>query len=110
MRVVVHDKSSLAPEGEAIAFELDKETGFAWLGHYDISVEDLLSGIPRENKLGAAEGLLQELLADGKMAQSDIAAAARQKGISKRVLDQAKKNLAVHSSREEKRWFWELAP
>lgn len=110
VRVVAHDKSSLAPEGEAIAFELDKETGFAWLGHYDISVDDLLSGIPRENKLGAAEGLLQELLADGKMAQSDIAAAARQKGISKRVLDQAKKNLAVHSCREGKQWFWELAP
>ena len=38
VRVMVQDKSSLAPEGEAIAFELDKENGFSWLGHYDISV------------------------------------------------------------------------
>lgn len=37
VRVIVQDKSSLAPEGEAIAFELDKENGFSWIGHYDIS-------------------------------------------------------------------------
>ena len=36
IRVMVQDKSSLAPEGEPIAFELDKENGFRWLGHYDI--------------------------------------------------------------------------
>ena len=42
VRVMVQDKSSLAPEGEPIAFELDRENGFRWLGHYDISVDDLL--------------------------------------------------------------------
>lgn len=110
IRVIAHDKSSLAPEGEAVAFELDKESGFRWLGHYEISVEDLLAGVPRENKLGAAEALLQELLQDGRVAQGEIAEAARQRGISKRVLDHAKKNLAVRSSRTDKRWFWELAP
>ena len=31
VRVIVQDKSSLAPEGEAIAFELDKENGFTSL-------------------------------------------------------------------------------
>lgn len=110
VRVIAHDKSSLAPEGEAIAFELDKENGFRWLGHYDISVEDLLCGVSKENKLGAAEALLQELLQDGKVAQSEVMEAVRQRGISKRVLDHAKKNLAVRSSRSDRRWFWELVP
>ena len=110
IRMIAHDKSSLAPEGEAVAFELDKESGFRWLGQYEISVEDLLAGVPRENKLGAAEALLQELLQDGRVAQGEIAEAARQRGISKRVLDHAKKNLAVCSSRTDKRRFWELAP
>ena len=32
VRVVVHEKSSLAPEGDPIAFELSKETGFVWKG------------------------------------------------------------------------------
>lgn len=58
VRVMVQAKSSLAPEGEAIAFELDKENGFRWLGHYDISVDDLLSGIPREKKSEQAKNLI----------------------------------------------------
>ena len=31
-RVVCHVKSSLAPEGKSIAFRLDKENGFEWIG------------------------------------------------------------------------------
>ena len=31
VRVIVHDKSSLAPEGKPIAFCLDPETGFSWI-------------------------------------------------------------------------------
>ena len=40
IRVICHVKSSLAPEGDAIAFRLDKEKGFHWIGKYDISAED----------------------------------------------------------------------
>ena len=32
VRVIVHDKSSLAPEGKPVAFCLDPETGFEWIG------------------------------------------------------------------------------
>ena len=58
----IRDRSSLAPEGEPVAFELDKENGFRWLGHYDISVDDLLSGIPKEKKSEQAENLILEYL------------------------------------------------
>ncbi len=34
-RVVVHDKSSLAPEGASILFSLDSEQGFSWSGFCD---------------------------------------------------------------------------
>ena len=44
VRVVCHVKSSLAPAGKPIAFRLDKDNGFEWIGEYDISVDDLLSG------------------------------------------------------------------
>lgn len=35
VRIVAHDKSSLALEGKSIAFALDPETGFAWRGYCD---------------------------------------------------------------------------
>ena len=43
-RVIVHEKSSLAPLGQALAFSLGNQKGFRWMGAYDISAEDLLAG------------------------------------------------------------------
>ena len=108
IRVMVQDKSSLAPEGEAIAFELDKENGFSWLGHYDISVDDLLSGIPREKKSEQAENLILEYLSKGKYPQQALLKKAQAAGISKRVLDEAKKALNVQSVKEGSQWYWQL--
>ena len=69
IRVVCHVKSSLAPEGKSIAFRLDKETGFEWIGEYDISADDLLSGDSRGQKSRKAKEFLLEILANGGMAQ-----------------------------------------
>ena len=108
VRVMVQDKSSLAPEGEAIAFELDKENGFSWIGHYDISVDDLLSGIPKEKKSEQAENLILEYLSKGKYPQQALLRKAQAMGISKRVLDEAKKSLNVQSIKEGSQWYWHL--
>lgn len=107
-RVMVQDKSSLAPEGEPIAFELDRENGFRWLGHYDISVDDLLSGITREKKSEQAENLILEYLSKGKYPQQALLKKAQAAGISKRVLDEAKKALNVQSVKEGSQWYWQL--
>lgn len=108
VRVMVQDKSSLAPEGEPIAFELDRENGFRWLGHYDISVDDLLSGITREKKSEQAENLILEYLSKGKYPQQALLKKAQAAGISKRVLDEAKKALNVQSVKEGSQWYWQL--
>ena len=68
IRVLCHVKSSLAPEGKSIAFRLDKDTGFEWIGEYDISADDLLSGDNRGQKIHAAKEFLQEFLASGSVA------------------------------------------
>ena len=108
IRVMVQDKSSLAPEGEPIAFELDKENGFRRHGHYDISADDLLCGITREKESEQAENLILEYLSQGKYPQQALLKKAQAIGISKRVLDEAKKELNVRSLKEGSQWYWEL--
>ena len=96
MRVIVHDKSSLAPEGKPVAFCLDPETGFSWIGEYDITADELLSGAGGNTatKTEQAEKLILDLLADGKeLASEDIVKAAAEAGISERTVQNAKRNM-----------------
>lgn len=109
IRVMAQIKSSLAPEGEPIAFELNKETGFHFIGKYDISVDDLLNGTSTVSKLEQAENLLKDELADGNtVQQKSIQQRAKLRNISERTLNQAKKNLGVKSIRRENVWYWQL--
>ena len=96
VRVIVHDKSSLAAEGKPIAFCLDPETGFSWIGEYDITADELLSGAGGNTatKTEQAEQLILDLLADGKeLASEDIVKAATEAGISERTVQNAKRNM-----------------
>ena len=43
-RVLIHEKSSLAPPGETMAFKLGDEEGFRWVGAYEICADELLDG------------------------------------------------------------------
>ena len=108
IRVVCHVKSSLAPEGKSIAFRLDKDTGFEWIGEYDISADDLLSGDNRGQKIHAAKEFLQEVLASGSVAQTKVAEEAESRGIKKKTLWNAKKELEIDSVKIGNQWFWML--
>jgi RecA-family ATPase len=108
IRVVCHVKSSLAPEGKSIVFRLDKDTGFEWIGEYDISADDLLSGDNRGKKIHAAKEFLQEVLASGSVAQTKVAEEAESRGIKKKTLWNAKKELEINSVKIGNQWFWML--
>ena len=108
IRVVCHVKSSLAPEGKSIAFRLDKDTGFEWIGEYDISADDLLSGDNRGQKIHAAKEFLKEVLASGSVAQTKVAEEAESRGIKKKTLWNAKKELEIDSVKIGNQWFWML--
>ena len=108
IRVVCHVKSSLAPEGKSIAFRLDKDTGFEWIGEYDISADDLLSGDNRGQKSHAAKEFLKEVLASGSVAQTKVAEEAESRGIKKKTLWNAKKELEIDSVKIGNQWFWML--
>ena len=108
IRVVCHVKSSLTPEGKSIAFRLDKDTGFEWIGEYDISADDLLSGDNRGQKIHAAKEFLKEILASGSVAQTKVAEEAESRRIKKKTLWNAKKELEIDSVKIGNQWFWML--
>lgn len=107
VRVMVHSKSSLAPEGEPIGFELNPETGFAFIGKYHISVDELLDGISTVSKLDEAEHFLETLFADiDEIPQKEIISQAKLRNIAKRTLDEAKKKLHISSVKVGSQWVW----
>ena len=109
IRVMAPTKSSLAPEGEPIAFELNKETGFRFIGKYEISVDDLLNGTISASKIEQAEKLLMDELSSGKaVEQKVLEKKAEIRYISLRTLNQAKKNLNIRSIKTREGWQWHL--
>ena len=113
MRILTHEKSSLAPPGVSLAFSLGDEGGFRWVGEYDITADEMLSGIEpqRETKTQQAKDLICALLAGGKQVLSeDIDKAALEKGIPGRTVRDAKRELgdALKSKIVEgrKKVFW----
>ena len=109
VRVMAQVKSSLAPESDPIAFELNKETGFRFIGQYDISVDDLLNGTSSISKLEKAEKFLKEFLSDGTpKTQKIIQQQAGYRDIGNRTLNDAKKNLNIKSFKKKNAWFWQL--
>ena len=110
-RVIVHEKSSLAPPGQSLAFSLGDEKGFRWIGAYDISAEDLLAGgegNKTELKQELAVKLITEFLAEGKKVSSaEINAEARERGISERTVRLAKNSMGdkIASERQGKDWW-----
>ena len=111
VRVIVHDKSSLAPEGKSMAFSLGSEEGFRWLdGYEDITAEELLCGVSAVTKTVSAEELIRDMLSGGEpVAANEIFRTAEAKGISKRTVNEAKKNIkGIVSTKIGKQWMWQL--
>ena len=111
VRVIVHDKSSLAPEGKSIAFNLGNEDGFYWLdGYSEISAEELLCGFSAETKTAVAEELIRSMLADGKeVTAEEIFRTAANKNISQRTVNEAKKNIdGIKTRKVGKGWAWSI--
>lgn len=112
-RVIVHEKSSLAPPGQSLAFSLGDQKGFRWIGAYDISAEDLLAGgegSKTELKQEQAVRLIYEMLADGKeVSIAEINKEAIERGISKRTVRLARnqiKNDLCSERRGKDWWIW----
>lgn len=110
-RVIVHEKSSLAPPGQALAFSLGDQKGFRWIGAYDISAEDLLAGgegTKTELKQEQAMKLIYEFLSDGREASvAELNKEAIERGISERTVRMVRNSMKnkLESERRGKDWW-----
>ena len=109
-RVLIHEKSSLAPPGQSLAFSLGDEKGFEWIGAYDITADELLAGTDTaktESKTAQAEALILELLADGKrMPSAELEKMVNERGISSRTMRTAKSRIGYRLVTEKDGTAW----
>ena len=109
-RVLIHEKSSLAPPGQSLAFSLGDEKGFEWIGAYDITADELLAGTDTaktESKTAQAEMLILELLANGKkMPSAELEKAVNDRGISSRTMRTAKSRIGDRLVTEKDGTAW----
>mgnify|MGYP000025627959 FL=1 len=116
IRIMAHDKSSLAPTGDAIGFEMTEDSGMVCIGPYDISIDELLSGNEGrgEKKLDIAENFIKEYFGSSKeIISNDILQEAVRRGIKRNTLLSAKKKLGITSGKAKAEdgtsyWTWLL--
>lgn len=110
-RGIVHEKSSLVPPGQALAFSLGDQKGFRWIGAYDISAEDLLAGgegTKTELKQEQAMKLIYEILSDGReVSVAELNKEAIERGISERTVRMVRNSMKdkLESERRGKDWW-----
>ena len=110
IRVMVHDKSSLAPEGNSRGFTLDNGTLHWQEGYENLTADELLSGATHGNKVALAEDLIREQLAGGHpVLANEIYQLAKDAGISRRTVEMAKRNMPDVTARKLRNcWAWSL--
>src|SRR5574344_707317 len=112
IRIMAQDKSSLAPAGDPIGFEMTEDRGMTCIGPYDITIDELLMGNEGrgKKKLDIAENFIKEFFAGGnEIASNDILEEAAKRGIKRNTLLSAKKKLGIRSGKgkqEDGTTFW----
>ena len=100
-------KSSLAPEGEAIAFSIN-EMGFCWLGKRELDKEILKENKLADNKKTLAMRIIQSVLSDRDVPSKDIIKKLKYMDVSERTINKAKKDLGIVSYSGDNEWYWHL--
>ncbi len=102
IRIMAHDKSSLAPAGDAIGFEMTEDRGMICIGPYDITIDELLMGNEGrgKKKLDIAESFIKEYFGVAReIISNDILQEAARRGIKRNTLLSAKKKLGIASGK-----------
>ena len=114
VRCIKHIKSSLAPKGKDIGFDISAENGFRWLGcSSDNSAEDWnktaetneITGMTKDEMIA---NYLRKLLLEGPVKAIEIQNHFIEKEIGIKALKRVKKIMGIKSVRKDGKWYWEL--
>jgi hypothetical protein len=110
-RYMVPIKSSLAPEGGAIAFTLGGINGFQWVGPSGMDPSEIDELHARKNgKSSDVTACLLEMLDNRDMLSTDVLSEMAQLGVSRRTVFSVKKDIGVEAYRKDNAWYWRLPP
>lgn len=113
IRAVVPIKSSLAPEAKAVAFELNRDTGFKWLGESELTAREM-SGISTKSKkeiskIDEAKAYILELLEEGDVLVKEAKDILMVEGFSDITIQRAKRELGIKTYSKgfkDKEYYW----
>ena len=108
-KILRHIKSSLAPRGRDLLFDIDATTGVKWLD------TDMSGFVPaknldsyKQNKQEKTAEILRSLLADGPVKATEVKDFFIGGGVSEKTLMLTKKILGIESYRKDGSWYWKI--
>jgi KaiC/GvpD/RAD55 family RecA-like ATPase len=108
VRYVFPIKSSLAAQGEAIAFSFIKDQGFQWLGKCRTPEDERKEPEKKNQKITFAKDYLEDILTTEDKPSSYIIENMKQRDICERTVRSAVKELGIRSYRKGKIWYMHL--
>lgn len=108
-RIMAHVKSSLAPIGSSLVFEIREHSKIEWNGTAELTADQFLEdGGERIQKIESAKKFLLSILSDGGKRQKDIVSSAKGMDFGIRTLHSAKAELGIKSIKTDNGWSWIL--
>lgn len=108
-KVMAHEKSSLAPKGASLVFQITDD-GFRWCGVSGVSADELVHQQPvkEQHQRREAASWLEESLGDGEQQVEILKMEAEANDLAWRTIRRAKLALGVVSFKRGEKWFWKL--
>jgi DNA repair protein RadA/Sms len=102
-------KSSLAPEGPAIAFSFRTNGGLEWQGRYEINMAELLDSVTvKTTKRAKARAKMIQYMQFGDKPAKQVYAVMSKMGIGSRTVEKVKKEMQIRTYRSGGCWYWGL--
>ena len=100
-------KSSLAPEGPAIAFSIKAGGGLEWQGKYDLNTSALLDSVTvKTSKLDKARAKLVQMLQEHDRPSKEVFSSLAEIGVGRRTVEKIKTELQIRAYRSGNCWYW----